>query len=399
MLARLAFGTPPGSPVPVGLPAILGEPGVAQSGHLGPGLLGMPSSACCSPGAAAATPNIWALATRRFGDAQLRARPRAKRAAPAPAGIQQPVDRRERTARAGRHAIWEPPWRAPGAPQLRDHRMLTSSGCWPFDFALSTPRSRRPPVGGSRRARISVARPVRARPAAGRKAAPATRRAGVGAGSGSTSSPPPARIGTFRPACSIPLEVALRHYRRRTNLDGVRSPQPLEYLIADVARRHGAVRVRGARCVVTDDAEQRGLVHRRGRRPSPSAPVVWWRRRGPALWIDIATGAGFLERATATSSSSAPTCGPSNARGPMHGRACGCCSATSKLWATSSASTARRHSEVHRSRPQPAPGLRLCTASSSRQLLRSTRSECGAGPVSPVENTDSQPCWARPEAT
>jgi hypothetical protein len=28
-------------------------------------------------------------------------------------------------------------------------------------------------------------------------------------------------------------------------------PQPLEYLIADVARRHGAVRVRGARCVVT----------------------------------------------------------------------------------------------------------------------------------------------------
>ena len=28
-------------------------------------------------------------------------------------------------------------------------------------------------------------------------------------------------------------------------------PQPIEYLIADVARRHGAVRVRGARCVVT----------------------------------------------------------------------------------------------------------------------------------------------------
>jgi hypothetical protein len=28
-------------------------------------------------------------------------------------------------------------------------------------------------------------------------------------------------------------------------------PQPLEYLIADVARRHGAVRVRGARCCVT----------------------------------------------------------------------------------------------------------------------------------------------------
>jgi hypothetical protein len=28
-------------------------------------------------------------------------------------------------------------------------------------------------------------------------------------------------------------------------------PQPLEYLIADVARRHGTVRVRGARCVVT----------------------------------------------------------------------------------------------------------------------------------------------------
>jgi len=33
-------------------------------------------------------------------------------------------------------------------------------------------------------------------------------------------------------------------------------PQPLEYLIADVARRHGAVRVRGARCVVTGSAAE-----------------------------------------------------------------------------------------------------------------------------------------------
>lgn len=74
-------------------------------------------------------------------------------------------------------------------------------------------------------------------------------------------------------------------------------PQPLDYLIADVARRHGTVRVRGVRaCVVGAEAEIAEIAHTRSLRPlhlTQLAPTVLTSPNEPDDVVAKLRAAGF----------------------------------------------------------------------------------------------------------
>lgn len=74
-------------------------------------------------------------------------------------------------------------------------------------------------------------------------------------------------------------------------------PQPLDYLIADVARRHGTVRVRGVRCCVTgSEAEVAEIEHTRALRPlhlTRIAPTVLTSPSEPDDVVAKLRAAGF----------------------------------------------------------------------------------------------------------